>query len=258
MMPSVFRIGLALCWASGVSAPVGDEEWNSTIYRPAQEDASRPSEPIRLGVGPHLLVDDFLIETSTNLTRRVNCPKRDPAVPNPIITGKEDHCVAPYMTVVRDPQTGRFRIWYNVYKEKYKDGTARFATMESEDGVHWIRPHRVLVEPGPVNFGCSVIDEGPDFPEPERRFKLAWWSEGGLKIAVSRQGIEWSMLKPYPVVRHNHDINNIFRDVVRDRYLATISVYITGPKWTGLRRTTMHTASRDLLKTVDRTGAMSA
>jgi len=230
-----------------VSAPSGDEEWNSALYRPGQEDASRASEPIRLKAGPHLLVDDFLIERCTNVTRRVNCPKRDPRIPNPIITGKEDHCVAPYMTVVRDPQTGRFRIWYNVYKEKHKDGTARFATMESEDGVHWIRPHQVLKEPGPVNFGCSVIDEGADFSEPETRFKLAWWSEGGLRIATSRQGIEWSMLRPYPVVRHNHDINNIFRDVVRDRYLATISVYITGPKWSGLRRTTMHTASRDLV-----------
>jgi hypothetical protein len=230
-----------------VSAPAGDEEWNSSIYRPGRKERAGPGEPVRLGAGPHLFVDDLLIDRSTNVKRRVNRPRRDPSIPNPIITGKEDHCVAPYMTVVRDAGTGRFRIWYNVYKEKHKDGTARFAYMESEDGIRWIRPHRVLEEPGPIQFGCSVIDEGPGFAEPERRFKLAWWNAGGLMIAASADGLRWSMLKPYPVVRHNHDINNVFHDAVRDRYVATISVYIPGPDWSGLRRTTMQTASRDLI-----------
>ena len=35
--------------------------------------------------------------------------------------------------------------------------------MESEDGIHWIRPHRVLDDPASINFGSSVIDEGPNF-----------------------------------------------------------------------------------------------
>ncbi len=259
MTPSALLVGLAVCWAGAmpspdagvaspvVSAPAGDEAWNSSIYRSGEKAAGPRGEPVRLGAGPHLFVDDFLIKSSTNVNRRVHCPKRDPAIPNPIITGKQDQCVAPYMTVLRDPESGRFRIWYNVYKEKHKDGTARFATMESEDGIHWIRPHRVLEDPGPINFGSAVIDEGPDFPEPEKRFKLAWWSGGGLQIAVSPDGLEWSMLKPYPLLRHNHDINNLFRDTLRDRYVATISVYITGPRWSGLRRTTMHSASRDLV-----------
>jgi len=236
-----------------ISVPTGSEEFKTSIYghsprgEPSCEAGRDVERPIRLRPGAHLFVDDFLVAQASHVRRRVNPPRRDPAIGNPLITGKEDRCVGPYLTVIRDAATGRFRIWYNVYKEKHKDGTARFATMESEDGIRWLRPARVLEDPGPINFGSSVIDEGPDFPEPDRRFKLAWWAEGGLKIAVSRDGLDWSMFKPWPVVRHNHDINNLFYDPLRRRYVATISVYTTGPTWTGQRRTTMQTTSRDLI-----------
>jgi len=229
-----------------VSVPSGDDEFKANIYQKLNKPVTRDS-PIVLKNGPHLFIDDYLIQTSSNVTRRVNCPMRDPKIPNPLITGKEDHCVAPYMTVIRDPDTGRFRIWYNTYKEKDKDGTARFAYMESEDGIHWVRPHRVLDDPGPINFGSSVIDEGPDFADPSQRFKLAWWANGGLNVAVSADGFGWSMFRPYPVLRHNHDINNLFWDDARKRYMATVSVFTTGPTWKGQRRTTMMSASKDLL-----------
>src|SRR3989304_5032551 len=191
-----------------ISVPTGTEPFKSSIYRPSDQAARGGRATIRLRTGPHLFIDDFLISAGRNVRRRVNCPRREPGIPNPIITGKEDHCVAPYLTVLRDPAPGRFRIWYNVYKEKHRDGTARFATLESEDGIHWVRPHRVLDDPGPINFGSAVVDEGPGFPDPAQRYKLAWWAEGGLKIAVSPDGLDWSMFRPDPVVRPNPDINN--------------------------------------------------
>jgi hypothetical protein len=55
------------------------------------------------------------------------------------------------------------------------------------------------------------------------------------------------MFRPYPVLRHNHDINNLFWDDVRKRYMATVSVFTTGPTWKGQRRTTMMSASEDLV-----------
>lgn len=227
--------------------PVVKERLHSNIYRSGTVVPSRPESPIRLKPGPHLFVDDYLIESSNNVRRRVNRPQRDSQIPNPLITGKEDHCVAPYMSVIRDPSSGRFRIWYNIYKKLHTDGSARFATMESEDGIHWIRPHRVLDDPGPINFGCSVLDEGPDFSDPSARYKLAWWANGGLMIATSSNGINWRPLQSDPVLRHNHDINNLFRDTIRDRYVATVSCYTTGPNWSGKRRCTMQSASRDLI-----------
>ncbi len=228
------------------SVPRGDEEFRSSIYKPDDATRSRTNELIRLGIGPNLFIDDFLIESSANLKRRVNRPQRDDGIGNPIITGKEDHCVAPYMTILRDEQTGRFRIWYNIYKEKYRDGSARFATMESKDGVHWIRPHRVIEDPDHINFGVSVIDEGPAASPISERFKLAWWNDGGLKLAVSPDGFDWNLWKSHPLLYHNHDINNIFFDRNRKNFVATISVYTTGPTWKGTRRVTMQSASTDL------------
>lgn len=227
------------------SAPMGDEAIRAQVYRPGQPGAL--PVPLRLGPGPHLFLDDLLIEASTNLTRRVNRPQRDPDIPNPIITGKEDRCFQPYLTVVRDANTGRFRMWYGCYGEESAPAVSHIAYTESNDGIHWERPIRVLKDPGPIQFGSSVIDEGPDFPDPSVRYKLAWWRDGGLKLATSPDGLSWTMLVPWVVLAHNHDINNVFRDRLRNRYVAILSVYTTGPTWSGERRVTMMSVSDDLL-----------
>ena len=230
-----------------VSCPSGDEAVNSSIYRPGSGRTARGEEPIRLGPGPHLLVDDYLVASSKNVTRRVNRPKRDPKIPNPIITGKEGRCMAPYMTVIRDPETGRFRIWYNIWAKPGQAYPAGTATMESEDGIHWVRPVKIIEEPGPMHFGVAIIDEGPDFPERARRYKNGWFGDGGLMISTSADGLDWKMFVPHTLIRHNHDINNIFYDPLRKRYVATISVFTAGPTWKKPGRTTMQSASKDLV-----------
>ena len=53
-------------------------------------------------------------------------------------------------------------------------GQSHIGYLESEDGVRWIRPHRVLADPSPIQFGVSVIDEGLNFRNPAERFKFAW------------------------------------------------------------------------------------
>jgi len=242
--------------------PTGKEVFRSNIYRPGQVVPERGQGPIRLGLGPHLFVDDYLIQSSTKVKRRVNRPQRDYQIPNPLVTGKEDHSGQNQVNVIRDPDTGRFRIWYNSYKDQYKDGKSRFATMESADGIHWIRPHQVLNDPGEIVYGCSVLDDGPNVDDPSQRYKLAWWSwtwtrrspghnivspTGGLTIATSADGLAWTRLKHEPVLYHNHDINDLFRDTLRDHYVAIVSGYTTGPHWSGKRRVTMQSTSKDLI-----------
>src|SRR5690349_11042223 len=68
--------------------------------------------PLRLQAGPHLLLDDFLIEQSEHVTRTLNTPRRD--LDRPVVTGPEDKNWQPYFTVLRDDKSGRFRIWYDV------------------------------------------------------------------------------------------------------------------------------------------------
>lgn len=228
-----------------VSAPAGDEEDCSSVYMPGQ--TSRPAEPLSLAVGPHLFIDDYLVDQTDGITRRVNRPLRDPDIPNPIITGREDRNYQPFLTVLRDPETGVFRIWYGAYGESPDGVTSHIGYMESDDGIHWKRPARQLEDPAPIQFGSSVIDDGPEYPDPSRRYKLGWWKDGGLKIATSPDGITWTPLAPYVVLKHNHDITNIIRDPLRDRYVATVSVYTTGEGWTGNRRITLQSESADLL-----------
>jgi hypothetical protein len=68
-----------------------------------------------------------------------------------------------------------------------------------------------------------------------------------LMVATSADGIIWSPIveKP-PVLPHDHDINNIFHDPVRNHYVATISTIQQG-NWSGKRRITRQSFSDDLI-----------
>ncbi|MCL4693251.1 MAG: hypothetical protein KJ060_12175, partial [Candidatus Hydrogenedentes bacterium] len=57
----------------------------------------------------------------------------------------------------------------------------------------------------------------------------------------------WTPLVDGVVLDHNHDINGIDWDSLRNRYMATISTYTEGANWSGKRRTTMMSVSDDLI-----------
>lgn len=178
------------------------------------------------------------------LDRVVTPPSR---LADPIVTGYEDGNFQPYLSVVRDPHTRLFRIWYGTPRTPGNGSESSVATMDSEDGIHWRRPHRVLRDPGPINFGNSVIDEGPAFPDRAARYRLAWWHGGGTHIAVSPDGFDWSPLSPKPLITHNHDITSIHRDPIRGRYLALVSVVPNDGPYKGLRMP-HQSVSSDLLQ----------
>jgi len=218
--------------------------WSLLIMILISSGAAQGAKPaaIRLGAGPHLFIDDFLIAKQSGVKRIVNQPAR---LPKPVVTGAEDKCFQPYMTILRDPRTKRFRIWYGVHES---ENQSHVGYMESKDGIDWIRPHRVLEDPGFIQFGVSIIDSGLDYPNPARRYKYGWYSpEGGLKIATSSDGLTWRLLTDEPVVRHNHDINSIHWDPIRKRYIAIVSFYEEGEGWTGRRRHPYESVSEDLV-----------
>ncbi len=198
--------------------------------------------PPSLSAGPHLFIDDRLVESERGVRRRPEPPERLSA---PVVTGPEDRCFQPYVTVVRDEETGRFRIWYGVPESSSQ---SHVGTMESEDGIRWIRPHRVLADPLPIQFGVSIIDEGPRFPDPSKRYKYGWYGGGGLCVAASPDGLSWKPLAPGAVLPHDHDIDSIAWDPIRKRYIAMVSSYSSGPTWTGRRRFTKTSVSDDLLR----------
>ncbi|HUR45257.1 MAG TPA: hypothetical protein VMZ27_05200 [Candidatus Saccharimonadales bacterium] len=169
---------------------------------------------IELKPGAHLFLDDYLIEQSSGLERKVNSPKR--SLPGPVVTGKEDKNFQPYVTVLKDPSTSLFRMWYNV---PVNGGQSHLAYITSQDGVHWIRPHQVLEDPAKIIFGASVLDEGIGFKDLERRFKMVWYN-GGMMMAHSSDGLRWVADSPKPVLTGINDILHLARDSARDRYIA--------------------------------------
>ena len=98
---------LLLAWGLVTHANAADESLTKAcIYAPSP--AGTPaSRPIQLKPGPQLFLGDFLIASSSNITRKGNVPTRDPAIPNPIVTGKEDGCFQPYLSVIHDAETGK-------------------------------------------------------------------------------------------------------------------------------------------------------
>ena len=201
--------------------------------------------PLTLKPGPHLFIDHYLIADQTFLSRTVNRPEK---LPEPIISGDTggDGNFQPYMSVLRDPDTGHFRIWYNTAEWTSQ---SHIGYMESEDGIHWIRPHRELKDPHEIKFGVTVLDRGTSWAKPEERYLLAFWHSGGMMLSVSKEGLEWSMLTDEVVWEHNHDINSLHWDPIRKHYLAIGSVRLEHERWPdeGTRRIPHMSVSKDLL-----------
>ncbi len=253
------RIGLVgLALIALIFAVKGQEMGNSQTPAPAdrsviyQEGASsggalERGKAVPARPGPHLLLDDYLIAESRNLRREVFQPRRDPAIPNPIVTGPLDRCFQPYLTVLRDPDTRRYRIWYGASREDRHTSRSHLATMESTDGIHFIRPHRICNTPE-IQFGSEVIDRGAKHPDRASRYVYSYWLDGGMRLLASADGLNWHPLTPGVVLAHDHDITGIDYDPIRQVYVATISTFTTGKPWTGQRRTTMMSFSKDLLQ----------
>jgi hypothetical protein len=228
--------------------PAGPETPDkSLIYVPGKNyPNAAPAGAVPANPGPHLLVDDFLIASSQNVARVVVQPKRDSQIPNPVVTAKQDGNFQPYMTISRSPETGRFRMWYGIATPDKNTSASDLAYIESDDGVNWIRPHKVLPDPGPLQFGSEVLDRGPLWPDQSQRYVYSYWY-GGLRLSVSPDGLHFKPLVDRVLVAHNHDINSIAWDSLRQRYVATMSSFTQNPRFQGARRTTMQAFSTNLL-----------
>ncbi len=143
-------------------------------------------------------------------------------MPEPIVTAAEDKCFQPYVSVLRDPASRRFRLWYNTTIDS---SNSHIGYMESDDGVKFLRPNRELPDPSglPVGFGAYVVDDGPGFPDAAKRYKLAW-EKNGLFTAFSGDGLTWTAARRTPVLSGIGDIVALSRDPIRNRYLLTCKV----------------------------------
>lgn len=132
------------------------------------------------------------------LKRVVQTPKRKPT---PVLDSKTFGTTQPYMTVLRDSEKNRYRIWYN--------NKAAVWHAESDDGIVWRNPQSVWETSH--CFGASLIDDGPSASDPQRRYKLANWQatriredkpgdDGGMWIGFSADGLRWTGYEKNPVL----------------------------------------------------------
>lgn len=194
--------------------------------------------------GPWLFLDQRTILSVDHLERVPGQPVRHG---EPLVDGQTDGNFQPYVSVVKEQTSRRWRMWYNVPRTPGNYDESSLALIESADGIHWQRPHRVLTTPR-FQFGASIIDEGENFHEKSKRYKSGWHAHDYLHVATSPDGILWTELAPGPLLRHSHDINAIDWDPVRGHYMAFVSFATKlDPTWSKPRRIPYMSTSEDLV-----------
>jgi len=185
--------------------------------------------------GPYLLVADHFIAQSSGLTRTVHQPTK---LPQPVIHNPTFGVTQPFVTVLRDPDSGLLRMWYCHGPQIWQ------AT--SKDGVEWSDPRVAYARSR--GYGASIIDDKGRDPEPARRYKLADWSatpaiedtpkdDGGMYIAFSPDNAKWTRIPGNPVL-HGwpegfpkysacgvSDIIDAFYDPIHKRYAAAVKLF---------------------------------
>jgi len=171
-------------------------------------------QPAVFCLGPNLLIDDHLIADRSGLNRTTHQPEK---LAEPVLRKAEAWHRQPQwlLEVKRDPRSGRFRAWYNLknFMHSGPGGAGPgicYAYAESDDGVHWTRPHLGLVDvdgsrdnniiAAPLgHFGLFLVDEGPACADSSRRYRMAYFG-GGLCVAFSPDGLHFSEHPANPLI----------------------------------------------------------
>ncbi len=199
--------------------------------------AAQPKQtdkPLDVGLGPQLLLDDFLVDRLDGLVRKVEPPSR---LDRPVLDSKTFGTTQPYLSVLRDAESKRYRIWYNHGPSVWH--------AESDDGVRWAEPK--LVWDVARGYGCTLVDDGDRERDPQRRYKIANWQAGrgkddklgedtGMYVAFSPDGLKWTPYDRNPVLptwpegsgkpsAHGvGDIVDVYWDPLNRRYGAAVKL----------------------------------
>lgn len=182
---------------------------------------------------PQLFVDDYLIDRSENLVRRLGDMRKYEG--NPVLSpGRpwEGGTAFPFGGGVYRIG-GEWRMWYNTYRRwlKGRERTSLcYAT--SHDGIDWQKPSLSLHEVAGTRKNnvvlslemdnCSVIYD-PEDPDADRRFKAVAYTKGdegtGLYGFTSEDGVHW---RPSPriLIPKAGDRTSFWYDALRKRYVV--------------------------------------
>jgi hypothetical protein len=156
-----------------------------------------------------LFLDDWMLDSYTDVVRRFCEPEQLPLEP---VTEMYN-----YATVIRDPERGGYRCWYNRFFTVEDRAVSAKCLAESEDGYNW-QPVVVdqpvdrlghlqqnLVFSGHTSAGEGTLMLDPRDPDPGRRYKLTYsdrlgpWDVASFGlVAHSRDGIHWTLDRGHP------------------------------------------------------------
>ena len=173
----------------------------------------------------YLFLDDWMLDSYSDIVRRFGCPK--PVSVDPVLGIN-------YSSVIRDPEQG-YRLWANKPTKLpgYERPIQSLHLYESSDGYHWTPKEPKDTDPPilPSGDGAKVYYDSYD-SDPRRRYKAAFvkaskgHSKNGQWIgsidgftACSRDGIKWKVDDKHPFFTRRGGV---------DTYLAPLFNPITG------------------------------
>ena len=207
--------------------------------------------PRVIGAEPQLFVDDVLLANKSGVVRRAHACEK---LPEPVLEPEapweqdgDDQRVYVYGTVLRDTESGQFRMWYN------RLDLVLYAT--SSDGIHWNRPALGLYEWKGSKANNIVLDDfhSPSVvynpaAEPDERYVMLGRgsrSGRGYYVAHSPDGIHWERYPKNPVLTGGDTCTLAF-DAHASQYLAFHKRTIMHQ---GYKRRTVYLASSSDLET---------
>ena len=199
-----------------------------------------------------LFVDDVNIRFASGVNQTLHQAEK---LTNPVIRPEkpwESNGTYLYGTVLRDEQTGKFRMWYS---------SGGLAYAESDDGINWTRPelNDVLRNGQPTNLlltgsNLNFLIYDPDDPDPAYRYKLLDNTSTRNFVGYhSADGLAWNPYPQTPLIEGGSEIANGFRDPVTGRYVAFVRPYAPQPYPSGPEQTRMvaMTTSDDFVNWTD-------
>ena len=173
--------------------------------------------PVKIDRTRQLFVDDYLIAGTQNISRQVHQAKKYPG--NPILVPDKpwEGQGVPFQLVLRDEQTGKFRLWYAAHQwytlPSGESVVFPACYAESDDGINWVKPELNLHEYDGSTANNIVIPAGNlwgIFHEPweadaNRRYKGVVWHNApyvereGYYLYSSPDGIHWNRDREPPI-----------------------------------------------------------
>ena len=174
------------------------------------------AEPINIGSRLELFVDQYVVDRLTGgVQLYVHRPKPQEVV---LVTGEPwEGNTSAYYSIFQDGD--RFRMYYrgSDFNQQKKEETHREVTCyaESRDGIHWTKPklgifefnrskeNNIVLDGMGTHCFVAFKDKNPNAPKEGRYKGISYGrrdKERGLWVYQSPDGINWSLIRDYPVI----------------------------------------------------------